>query len=363
MTLFRAYANAAGHRDRLLTRGARLPVLRHQHQGLALRREHPSASRGWLVRRHELHRFVIRDQRRLAVTGSPEVASNALPQHAGERGLHVGVDHLDRHADQPRCLIVFARQVCRLRGRSRELETFERNCGFGLRRRAPHVQHPESRLVQACALLVGQEVQRPVRRTPGVREPLVELASGDRVVCKLCEMWPQLLAIERLELFHDQPVRMDATHGGEPLVDGVSDEDVREAKVTRRAGNIRNHASGHRLIEYLEQLIFRHAGDTSERLECELLAEHRRDLEHAVALLGQVGESAGDDVADALRDGDPSSRARPQPLDREQAHRLADEERIPLGLLVQRLRELRRSELRGGQLDVLGDFLLAQPVE
>ena len=81
---------------------------------------------------------------------------------------------------------------------------------------------------------------------------------------------------------------------------------MREAKVTRRAGNIRNHASGHRLVEHVEQLILRHAGDPSERLECELPAEHRRELEHTVALLGEVGQTAGDDVADALGNGWPN---------------------------------------------------------
>ena len=100
--------------------------------------------------------------------------------------------------------------------------------------------------------------------------------------------------------------------------------------------------------------ILGHVADTSERLERELPAEHGREHQDAVALLREVSEPAGDDVPDALRDRRSwLLRLRPDALESEQAHRLGDEERISLGLLVQRCDELRRGDRRRGQLDVL----------
>ena len=63
--------------------------------------------------------------------------------------------------------------------------------------------------------------------------------------------------------------------------------------------------SGHRLVERLEQLVFSERFQPSERVERELASEHRRQHQYPVAFLREVGEPAGDDVADALRDGEP----------------------------------------------------------
>ena len=47
----------------------------------------------------------------------------------------------------------------------------------------------------------------------------------------------------------------DAARGGEPLIQGVADEDVRETKAIGGAGNVGEHARGDRLVERVEQLI------------------------------------------------------------------------------------------------------------
>ena len=49
---------------------------------------------------------------------------------------------------------------------------------------------------------------------------------------------------------------------------------------------------------------------TRERVEGELSAQHRREQQHAVALLREVGEPAGDHVPDVLRDGEPELAGR-----------------------------------------------------
>jgi len=78
-----------------------------------------------------------------------------------------------------------------------------------------------------------------------------------------------------------------------------------------------------------------------------------------------VGEAAGDDVTDALGDGEPDLGRGPglDALDGQQTQDLADEERVALGLVVQQRDQLRRGDLRRGQLDVRGDLALAQPAE
>jgi hypothetical protein len=79
----------------------------------------------------------------------------------------------------------------------------------------------------------------------------------------------------------------------------------------------------------------------------------------------EVGEPARDDVADALGDCEASlgGELRPDALEGEQTHDLADEERVALGLLVDRGDQRCRSDLRRCQLDVLRDLALAQPAK
>ena len=68
---------------------------------------------------------------------------------------------------------------------------------------------------------------------------------------------------------------------------------------------------------------------------------------------------------DALRDREPQlvARLRAHSLDGEQAHDLAYEQWIPLGLLVQRGDQLRSNDLGGHEIDVLGDLRLGEPAE
>src|SRR6266702_4397224 len=98
----------------------------------------------------------------------------------------------------------------------------------------------------------------------------------------------------------------------------------------------------------------------AERVEAELSSQHRGKKQHPVALLGEVGQSASDHVTDAFRDrACQFACGRRDALDGEQTNRLADKERVTLGLFVERRRELGRSELGGGQLDVRSYLPLA----
>src|SRR5581483_4955929 len=88
----------------------------------------------------------------------------------------------------------------------------------------------------------------------------------------------------------------------------------------------------------------------------ELATENGGELEDAAALLREVADAPADDVPHAF--GDCDRALRPvvlEPLEREQAHRLREEQRIPSRLLVELLDDHARAELAGGELHVLGD--------
>jgi hypothetical protein len=138
-----------------------------------------------------------------------------------------------------------------------------------------------------------------------------------------------------------------------------------EAEMSRAAGNVRDDPGRHCFVERVEQLILRYAAEARKRVERELPAKHGGHHQQAVALFGEVGKSASDDVVDALGDCEPNlgSGFGPNALDGEETHDLANEKRIPFGLLVQRRDELRRGDLRRSQLDIRRHVPLAQAAE
>ena len=82
-------------------------------------------------------------------------------------------------------------------------------------------------------------------------------------------------------------------------------------------------------------------------VEAERAPEHRRGGKHLTAGLGEQAESTIDHLSDPRRDRDPWVPRVPRDIEpsllREEAHDLSDEERVPLGLLVNDGREARRA--------------------
>jgi hypothetical protein len=183
------------------------------------------------------------------------------------------------------------------------------------------------------------------------------------MVGELGEVGLGVTGIQGFEHFADLPVQAQAPARAQPVVERVTDEGVGEAQTARAGGHVGHDALPDRFVEELEDAVRRVLARPRKRLEVELAAEDRREYQQAIALVREVGESASDDVADVLRDGKPNLGAggRRDPLEGEEAHDLADEERIPLGLLVQRRDELGRGDLRRCRLDVGRHVFLAQP--
>ena len=109
----------------------------------------------------------------------------------------------------------------------------------------------------------------------------------------------------------------------------------------------------------------RRRGQASERVERELAAEHGREHQHAVALLREVGEPAGDDVADALRDGRRSSAVDFGRTPSTESRRTISPTKsgLPSVSSYSAATSWRGCDLRRRQLDVLRDLRLAEPGE
>jgi hypothetical protein len=100
-----------------------------------------------------------------------------------------------------------------------------------------------------------------------------------------------------------------------------------------------------------------------QRVEPELAAEDGRRREQLAAARRETSQALSDHRADAGRDPERGARLAEAPLSVEQPHHLGDEERVALGLGVDRRHELARRPGRRRELDVLGDVVLAQAVQ
>ena len=153
-------------------------------------------------------------------------------------------------------------------------------------------------------------------------------------------------------------------------------ERVGERVPTGRARRLADQAELRRLVERVEQLVARRAARALDRREVERRADHRADREGLVHRVGQPGEPPADDLAHALGDAEVGDRARggPAPVvvlhDRaglgEVAQHLTDEERVALGLGVQRRGEIPAAlgELVTGDVrHEAGDLVLVEALE
>jgi hypothetical protein len=161
----------------------------------------------------------------------------------------------------------------------------------------------ERHSVEPSGLLEGQQREGAIAGAASEAHALLEGASGDGVVCELCQVRPGLGAEDVLERPHRQPVQLQSAGGRQPVVERVADEDVREPQVPRVAGSVSDHPGAHCLVQGAEELVIGHAGHARKRLRGELAPEYRCESQHAAAVLREVADPARDRVADARRDG------------------------------------------------------------
>ena len=166
----------------------------------------------------------------------------------------------------------------------------------------------------------------------------------------------------------------------ELLVERLPHEGVGERIAPQRLGDLGYEPCRRRLVDQLEELsarelvdVLRHfRGDlvvdrAPEQVDLELAPDHGGPGQDEVALVRELVEAAANDLADPLRNSHEhvAQVARPvQPALRgEQAHDLGDEERVPLGLLVDCAHQLRARLNVRGHLDEARHVRLAQAAE
>ncbi len=220
------------------------------------------------------------------------------------------------------------------------------------------LERRQRRAIEPHRLLVREQGERAVARAPGIRERPAGVPAGDRVVRELGQVRPRIGAAERLERVHDTTVQPHAPRARQALVERVPDDHVREAQPSRAAGDLGDDARRERLVERLEHRVLRYAGELSEDVRPELAADDRCEHQRVAAGNGEVGDPAGDHVADALRHRRPGGA-----LDGHEAHDLADEQRVAVRVRVQRGSERGRCAGSRRQAEVLGQIALAEAAE
>ena len=152
----------------------------------------------------------------------------------------------------------------------------------------------------------------------------------------------QVPAVDELEGIAGFPVELDPARGGQVVVQGVPDEGVSEAKAAVRSGHLGDDALGHRVVEHAEQLVELEAPQLRQRLQVELAPEDGGEHERAAAVLRQAPDPPGDHGPHSGRDVEPRSRVAETAFGLEQSHHLGHEQRVSLGLRVDRFDQLRR---------------------
>jgi hypothetical protein len=223
----------------------------------------------------------------------------------------------------------------------------------------------------ARSLLVGEQAGGAGAGPARVVDRLVHvprLRRLEEVVGQLAQVLVGVVAVQLLEHLGGEPVQRQAPACGEPAVEGLADDRVREPVAADLAGRYLHDPRADRLLEELDRGLPRHARDSGEGLEPELASDDGGDRQEAARLLGKLRDAPVDDLAHPL--GDPELLDPPRVTHpatgalvegaalHEVAQHLLHEVRVPLGLAVDRLHQ--RQLVRAREL-LLGDLLEHRP--
>ena len=196
-------------------------------------------------------------------------------------------------------------------------------------------------LVEARRLLVCELGHRALGRPRRIVDRLGGRARrrGEKeVVGQLGEVPVELGGVDRLERFGHAAVKAHPVSRRELVVEHLADERVREPEVAGSAGDVRERLRSEGLPERVREPLPAPPRPTHcEHVACELAADDGRDGEHPPAVLREQAEALRHHRPDPQRD-----RIEPA-LRRQQAHELADEERVAFGPIVDRGDQLLRS--------------------
>jgi hypothetical protein len=202
-----------------------------------------------------------------------------------------------------------------------------------------------------------------------VAKGLVELADLRRLEVMMRELGEMLVessAMQLLERLSDSPVKPNPLRRGEPVIEGLADEIVREAVAADRAPCRDQQAGADGLLDELEGTLRRGIADPSEDVDAELRPQHGTRGQRLDRRRIEVTEAPGDDITYAGRDGKvqlAGSDVVEAALGDQESHRFADEERVSAGLAAHRGDQLRAGDEPGGLLDEPTDRIFAEAAE
>ena len=130
-----------------------------------------------------------------------------------------------------------------------------------------------------------------------VLEPFLELARSQSVRCKLSQVRPRFLALQRLERGDREAMKPHTTHQRHAVVERVSDQDVRESQPRRAGRDLADDAFEDCLVENVEKFLLGERGHVRDDVDSKLSPEHRSEDEKAVAVGGQATKATRDHVA------------------------------------------------------------------
>ena len=227
---------------------------------------------------------------------------------------------------------------------------------------ARELARPQRRPVVLGGLLPGQQPVGPAGGGQRVLDRAFRLLDGSRlreVVGELRQPRVDVRAAQRLDRLAHPAVQPGTAQLGQTVVERGPHERVREGVAAHPPG-LAQHARLDALLERRDEHVVVERGDRLQQVELELAADHGRHLERLAGRGAQAPQPPRRHLAHAVRHpglGQRSGGMEPAAAGSQVAHDLLDEERVALGLAVQRPQERRLHVVhpeRGHQLGHLG---------
>jgi hypothetical protein len=175
-------------------------------------------------------------------------------------------------------------------------------------------------------------------------------------MCELGEVRFRIGGMDGLERVARAPVQVRTPGGAQLEVERVANQDMGEGDAVARARGVDQHALGDGLLQEVDHPRARQSRKLRQLADPEDAAEDRGLHQQLVACPGQVTESTSGRLANALGNDQPGTRLVNATFRQEQAHDLADEERVAFGLHVDRGEHVVRRLFVGDELDVAPDL-------
>ena len=252
-------------------------------------------------------------------------------------------------------------RACEVTRTSLRVAELEQQVEAGIVERGPALGELDRSREETDRLLVCEASGGRPPRERGIlhrRRAVGDRTRLDVVVRHLREVRLQIVRTQLPDRFRGAQVDLQASGGRERVVERVAHKDVREAEVVRRARHAYEHPGSNGLVEGVEEGLGIGFAQLLHHVERNVAAEDRRDIERRTATFRQRGNAASDRFLHTLGDlvGKPYRHARRGLVGEDETDELADEERIAVGAILDRVDHRRVDVAACNPLEVLGDL-------